>query len=149
MHAVNGRMRPRNAAVLSAAAFAFAGGVNGTATAAPAALLVVFVVWAWVTRRLRWSFVLWWGGLMAAVNVWWAFSLLRLGAYSPPFFDYVEDARTTTETAGFALSLRGASNWVNPIVVSGNRWWPAGYDVSYTGGSCWPRGRWPPSACWV
>ncbi|MET0524776.1 MAG: alpha-(1-_3)-arabinofuranosyltransferase family protein [Nocardioides sp.] len=131
VHAVNGRMRPRNAAVLSAAAFAFSGGVNGTATAAPAALLVVFVVWAWATRRLRWSFVLGWGGLMAAVNIWWAFSLLRLGAYSPPFFDYVEDARTTTETAGFASSLRGASNWVNPVVVGGNRWWPAGYDVSY------------------
>ncbi|HET9422775.1 MAG TPA: alpha-(1-_3)-arabinofuranosyltransferase family protein, partial [Nocardioides sp.] len=132
VHAINGRMRPRNAAVLSAAAFAFAGGVNGTATAAPAALLVVFVVWAWATRRLGWSFVLWWGGLMTAVNLWWALSLLRLGAYSPPFFDYVEDARTTTETAGFASSLRGASNWVNPVVVSGNRWWPAGYDVSYT-----------------
>ena len=84
------------------AAFAFAGGVNGTATAAPAALLVVFVVWAWATRRLGWSFVLWWGGLMAAVNLWWVLSLLRLGAYSPPFFDYVEDARTTTSTSGFA-----------------------------------------------
>jgi arabinofuranan 3-O-arabinosyltransferase len=44
LHAVNGRMRPRNAALLSAGAFAFTGGVNGTATAAPAALLVVFVV---------------------------------------------------------------------------------------------------------
>ena len=131
LHAVNGRMRPRNAALLSAAAFAFAGGVNGTATAAPAALLVVFVVWARATRRLGWSFVLWWGGLMAAVNLWWAFSLLRLGAYSPPFFDYVEDARTTTETSGFASSLRGASNWVDTIVVNGNRWWPAGYDVSF------------------
>ncbi len=132
LHAVNGRMRPRNAALLSAAAFGFAGGVNGTATAAPAALLVVFVVWARVTRRLGWSFVLWWGGLMTAVNLWWILSLVRLGAYSPPFFDYVEDARTTTETAGFASALRGASNWVNPVVVGGERWWPAGYDVSYT-----------------
>ena len=131
LHAVNGRMRPRNAALLSAAAFAFAGGVNGTATAAPAALLVVFVVWAWATRRLGWSFVLWWGGLMTAVNLWWVLSLLRLGAYSPPFFDYVEDARTTTATSGFASALRGSSNWVNQIVINGERWWPAGYDVSF------------------
>ena len=131
LHAVNGRMRPRNAALLSAAAFAFAGGVNGAATAAPAALLVVFVVWGWTTRRLSRSFVLWWGGLMAAVNLWWVLSLLRLGAYSPPFFDYVEDARSTTATSGFASALRGSSNWVNQVVVNGERWWPAGYDVSF------------------
>src|SRR5690606_333656 len=131
LHAVNGRLRPRTAALLSAAAYAFAGGVNGTATAAPAALLVVFVGWTWATRRLGWRFVLGWGALFAAVNLWWVVSLLRLGAYSPPFFDYVEDARTTTGSSGFSASLRGASNWVDYIVVNGHRWWPAGYEVSF------------------
>ena len=76
---------------------------------------------------------------MAAVNVWWVFSLLRLGAYSPPFFDYVEDARTTTETAGFASALRGCEQLGQPVVVNGNRWWPAGYDVSY---NWWVVRRW-------
>lgn len=131
LYAVEGRLRPRTAALFSAAAFAFAGGVNGTATAAPAALLLVVVVWGRVTGRLGWSFVGWWGGLMVAVNLWWAASLLRLGAYSPPFYDYVEDARTTTSTSGFASALRGSSNWVDTLVVNGARWWPAGYDVSF------------------
>ncbi|WGX94602.1 alpha-(1-_3)-arabinofuranosyltransferase family protein [Nocardioides sp. L-11A] len=128
---VHGRMRPRNAAVLSAAAFACSGGVNGTATAAPAALLAILVLWAVLTRRLSWRFGAGWLALVGAVSAWWILSLLRLGAYSPPFYDFVEDARATTSTAGFASVLRGASNWVGFISVGGDRWWPAGYDLAY------------------
>lgn len=129
--AVQGRIRPRDAAILSAAAFACSGGVNGTATAAPAALLAVVVGWAVLTRRLSWRFGAGWFALVGAVSAWWVLSLLRLGAYSPPFFDFVEDARTTTSTSGFSAVLRGASNWVGYISVGGDRWWPAGYDLAY------------------
>ncbi|WP_435769260.1 alpha-(1-_3)-arabinofuranosyltransferase domain-containing protein [Nocardioides sp. SYSU DS0651] len=129
--AIAGRMRPRTAAVLSAAAFAFAGGVNGTATAAPAALLAIVVGWAVARRRLGWRFAVGWLALIGAVSAWWLVSLLRLGAYSPPFFDFVEDARATTSTSGFSAVLRGASNWVGYITVGGERWWPAGYDLAY------------------
>ncbi|HWI42738.1 MAG TPA: alpha-(1-_3)-arabinofuranosyltransferase family protein [Nocardioides sp.] len=128
--AIQGRLRPRNAAVLSAAAFACSGGVNGTATAAPAALLAVVVGWAVLTRRLGWRFAAGWFALLGAVSAWWVLSLLRLGAYSPPFFDYVEDAPTTTSTAGFSAVLRGASNWVGYLTVGGQRWWPAGYELA-------------------
>ncbi|GAA4096021.1 alpha-(1-_3)-arabinofuranosyltransferase family protein [Nocardioides kongjuensis] len=129
--AAQGRLRPRNAAILSAAAFACSGGVNGTATAAPAALLAVAVGWTVLTRRLSWRFGVGWFALVGAVSAWWVLSLLRLGAYSPPFFDFVEDARTTTSTSGFGPVLRGASNWVGYISVGGQRWWPAGYDLAY------------------
>ena len=129
--AIQGRLRPRHAAVLSAAAFACSGGVNGTATAAPAALLAIVVVWAVATRRLSWRFGLGWLGLIGAVCAWWALSLLRLGAYSPPFFDYVEDARATTSSSGPSAVLRGASNWVGYVNVGGERWWPAGYDLGF------------------
>ncbi|MDQ6524072.1 alpha-(1-_3)-arabinofuranosyltransferase family protein [Nocardioides sp. LHD-245] len=129
--AVHGRMRPRNAAILSAAAFACSGGVNGTATAAPAALLAILVLWAVLTRRLSWRFGAGWLALVGAVSAWWILSLLRLGTYSPPFYDFVEDARATTSTADFASVLRGASNWVGFISVGGDRWWPAGYDLAY------------------
>ncbi|WP_275693239.1 alpha-(1-_3)-arabinofuranosyltransferase family protein [Nocardioides sp. TF02-7] len=131
VQAVDGRRRPRDAAVLSAAAYACAGGVNGTATAAPAALLVVFVAWAVLRRHLSWRFAAGWAALMAVVNAWWVGSLLQLGRYSPPFFDYVEDARATTWSSGFAPTLRGTSNWVGYIVVDGERWWPAGHLLSY------------------
>jgi len=131
VYAVTGRLRPWRAALLSAAAFAFSGGVNGTATFAPAVLLIVVVAWAVLSHRLSWRFGFGWAGLMVAVNAWWAISLVQFGAYSPPFFDFVEDARTTTRTAGFSNGLRGTSNWVDYIVVGGRRWWPAGYDVSF------------------
>lgn len=129
--AIAGRMRPVTAAVLSAAAFACSGGVNGTATAAPAALLAVVVGWAVWRRRLSWRFGLGWLALVGAVSAWWLLSLLRLGAFSPPFYDFVEDARATTSTSGFGPVLRGASNWVGYITVGGERWWPAGYDLGY------------------
>lgn len=129
--AAQGRIRPRNAAILSAAAFACFGGVNGTATAAPAALLAIVVGWAVLRRWLGWRFAVGWLSLVGAVSAWWLLSLLRLGAYSPPFFDYVEDARATTSSSGFSAVLRGASNWVGYISVGGQRWWPAGYDLGY------------------
>lgn len=127
---VEGRRRPRDAAILSAAAFACGGGVNGTATAAPAALLAIVVGWAVWRRVVGWRFVAGWVGLMAAANAWWVVSLVRLGSVSPPFFDYVEDARTTTSTAGFAASLRGTSNWIDYLQVGGTPWWPAGWQLT-------------------
>ncbi|HWU22052.1 MAG TPA: alpha-(1-_3)-arabinofuranosyltransferase family protein, partial [Nocardioides sp.] len=129
---VEGRRRGRDAALLSVAAFACGGGVNGTATAAPAALLAIVIGWAAWRRLVGWRFVAGWLALMAAANAWWVVSLLRLGASSPPFFDYVEDARTTTSTSGFASSLRGASNWIDFLQVGGRPWWPAGWQLSYS-----------------
>ena len=130
VHAATGRRSYRPAALLSGAAFAFSGGVNGTATLAPLPIVGIFVVWMALRRDVPWTFLLWWGGAVAAVSSWWLVSLLTLGRYSPPFFDYVEDAQTTTTTTGFAPSMRGASNWVNYIVVGDSAWWPAGHDVS-------------------
>nr|WP_253945064.1 alpha-(1->3)-arabinofuranosyltransferase family protein [Nocardioides sp. zg-DK7169] len=126
---VLGRIRPWQAAVLSPAAYLFAGGVNGTVTFYPTILLGIFVLWAWATRRVRWSFALGWGSLMAAANLWWAVSLLRLGVYSPPFYDFVEAASTTTDTAGMTSALRGTSNWVPYVVINRQAWWPSGWDL--------------------
>ncbi|MEQ6901730.1 alpha-(1-_3)-arabinofuranosyltransferase family protein [Nocardioides sp. YIM 152588] len=131
LHSMNGRRRPRDAALLSAVAFACGGGVNGTATAAPAALLAVFVVWGVVRRHLSPRFAVGWFALIGAVSAWWLLSLVRLGAFSPPFYDFVEDARTTTGTSGFSAVLRGASNWVSYLAVGGRPWWPAGYELSF------------------
>ncbi|WP_194289003.1 MULTISPECIES: alpha-(1-_3)-arabinofuranosyltransferase domain-containing protein [unclassified Nocardioides] len=124
-----GRIRPWQAAVLSPAAYLFAGGVNGTVTFYPTILLGIVVLWAWATRRVRWTFVLGWGSVMVLANLWWAVSLLRLGVYSPPFYDFVEAASTTTDTAGMASALRGTSNWVPYVVINRQAWWPSGWDL--------------------
>ena len=79
----------------------FSGAVNATATVADLPLVVIMIVWG-VAPRLS-------GGrcsaggarLIVPVSVWWAASLMKLERYSPPFFDYVEDARRTTQTTGY------------------------------------------------
>jgi len=132
VHALNGRVRARTAAVWSAAAFACGGAANATATIAGTPLVAILLVWGLRTGRCRWSLPLWWAGAMAAASAWWVVGLFTLGRYSAPFFDYVEDARTATSFAGASASLRGASNWVNIITVGDQPWWPAGLQLTTT-----------------
>jgi arabinofuranan 3-O-arabinosyltransferase len=129
--AARGRLAPGRAALFSAAAYTVAGSVNGTATGAPLLLVVVLLVWAWRRGMLPGRMVLLWFGWTSVVNLWWVASLLQLNSFSPPFFDYVEDAGTTTATTGFATSLRGLSNWVNFIPTGSHATWPAGYSLAY------------------
>jgi arabinofuranan 3-O-arabinosyltransferase len=128
---LRGRVDARLGALCSAAAFLFVGAVNGTATVAPLPLVVVFIVWGCRSGLARWSFLGWWSGFVALASIWWASSLLQLSAYSPPFFDYVEDARTTTSTAGFEASLRGASNWVGYLSTGREPSWPSAWSLNY------------------
>ena len=129
--ALTGRIGHRRAALFSVAAFMFSGAVNGTATAAGLPLVVIVIVWGIRRRAAPWALLGWWSALLVAASTWWAASLLKLNAYSPPFFDYVEDARTTTQTTGYFSGLRGMSNWVNYLYLGGQPNWPAGYAFSF------------------
>lgn len=128
--AMTGRLGVRRAALFSAAAFAFSGGINGTATAAPMLLVLVVLVWGVRTDRASRALLGWWVALVSVTSVWWVASLLRLNAYSPPFFDYVEDTAATTGPTGYASSLRGTSNWVNYIYTGSFPTWPAGAQLA-------------------
>ncbi|WP_441923948.1 alpha-(1-_3)-arabinofuranosyltransferase domain-containing protein [Marmoricola sp. RAF53] len=130
--ALRGRLGPRRAALLSAAAVPFAGAVNATATVAPLALVVIFLVWGASNGRVRWSMLAWWSGLVGVAAGWWLLPLVQLGRWSPPFFDYVEDAAATTRTSGFDAAVRGASNWVAYLTTGSQPTWPAGWSLSYT-----------------
>ena len=125
------RLDPRIGAVLSAAAFTFSGAVNGTATVAGLPMVLVFIVWGCRRGLARWSFLGWWSTCLALVSIWWCSSLLFLRSYAPPFFDYVEDAHTTTSTTGFDPSLRGASNWVGYLTTGSAKTWPAAWSLDY------------------
>ena len=129
--AISGRLGPRRAALFSTAAFMFGGAVNGTATVAGLPLVLVLIVWGWRRGLVSRSLLGWWALLMAASSLWWAASLLRLQTYSPPFFDYVEDAKATTETSGYAAAVRGLSNWVDYTYLGNRPNWPAGYAYAY------------------
>ncbi|HET6151929.1 MAG TPA: alpha-(1-_3)-arabinofuranosyltransferase family protein [Marmoricola sp.] len=129
--ALRGRVDVRLAALFSAAAFLFGGAVNATGTIAPLPLVVVFIVWGCWQGLARWSLLGWWSAAIVAVSLWWAASLVELSAYSPPFYDYVEDSRTTTSTTGFDASVRGASNWVGYLTTAGRPSWPAAWSLDY------------------
>ena len=44
--------------------------------------------------------------------LWWLVPLFVLGAYSPPFLDFIESASITTFPTTLFDALRGTSNWV-------------------------------------
>lgn len=128
---LTGRLSPRRAALFSAAAYMFTGALNATATVAILPLVFILIVWGVRRGLARPALLAWWTGLIVLTSVWWAASLMKLRIYSPPFFDYVEDADVTTKTTGYTSALRGASNWVMYNATGGYPTWPAGFQLAY------------------
>ncbi|MCG7633310.1 alpha-(1-_3)-arabinofuranosyltransferase [Gordonia McavH-238-E] len=109
-------------AARTAAAVALMGAVNAVATLAA---LGVAVLW-WLLhspRDRRWRrFGAWTTVGLALACVWWVVPLLILSRVSPPFLDYIESSRVTTQWTSLTEVLRGASSWtpfVSPERVAG------------------------------
>lgn len=118
------RGSPRRAAALSALAIAMVGGVNAAATSAVLPLGALWLLTREPGTRRR-SMMWWWPAFTLLATLWWLVPLFLLGAYSPPFLDYIESAGITTIPTNLADSLRGTSNWV-PYVDGASR---AGNDL--------------------
>lgn len=119
---------PRRAAALSALAVAMVGGVNAAATFA---VLPLGVVWLLTRRRgpRRTALMVWWPLFTLLGTLWWLVPLFVMGAYSPPFLDFIETTTVTTFPTTLFDALRGTSNWV-PYVSADSR---AGNDLLITG----------------
>ena len=115
---------PRRAAALSALAVAMVGGVNAAATLAVLPLGVVWLLTRSPGPRRR-SLMLWWPVFTVLGTLWWLVPLFVMGAYSPPFLDYIETTSVTTFPTTVFDTLRGTSNWV-PYISSDVR---AGNDL--------------------
>ncbi|GAA5130565.1 alpha-(1-_3)-arabinofuranosyltransferase [Alloalcanivorax gelatiniphagus] len=122
------RGSPRRAAALSALALAMIGGVNATASFAAIPVAAVWLLTRSAGARKR-SMMLWWPLLTALGTLWWLAPLLLLGAYSPPFLDFIESASVTTTPTTLFDSLRGTSHWLPYLDPR----WRAGNDL-VTGG---------------
>ncbi|WP_435741479.1 alpha-(1-_3)-arabinofuranosyltransferase domain-containing protein [Nocardioides sp. SYSU DS0663] len=118
---------PRRAAALSGLAVAMVGGVNAAATFAVLPMGIIWLLTRTSGPRRR-ALMLWWPLCTALGTLWWLVPLFVMGAYSPPFLDFIETASVTTFPTTLFDTLRGTSNWV-PYVDVGSR---AGNDLLRT-----------------
>ncbi len=114
----------RRAAIAAGLAVGMVGGVNAAATFAVIPLGVVWLLTREAGRRRR-TLMLWWPLTTVLVCLWWLVPLFLLGAYSPPFLDYIENSSVTTYPTTLFNALRGTSAWI-PYVEPR---WRAGNDL--------------------
>jgi arabinofuranan 3-O-arabinosyltransferase len=122
------RGSPRRMAMLSAIAVAMVGGVNAAATFAVLPLGVVWLLTREPGPRRR-SLMLWWPLFTALGTLWWLVPLFVMGAYSPPFLDFIETASVTTFPTTPFDALRGTSDWVPYVDTT----WQGGFETLSTG----------------
>ncbi len=115
------RGSPARAAALSALAIGMVGGVNAAATSAVLPLGVIWLLTRAGGPRRR-ALLLWWPVFTLVATAWWLVPLFTLGAYSPPFLDFIESAEITTFPATPFDALRGTTAWI-PYLDPG---WGAG-----------------------
>ena len=118
------RGSPRRAAALAGLGVAMVGGVNAAATFAVLPLGAIWVLTRSPGPR-RTALMVWWPLFTLLGTLWWLVPLFVMGAYSPPFLDYIESAVNTTLPTTLFDAFRGTSNWV-PYVDPTNR---AGNDL--------------------
>jgi arabinofuranan 3-O-arabinosyltransferase len=118
------RGSPRRAAALAGLAVATVGGVNAAATFA---VIPLGGVWLLTRERgpRRRQLMVWWPIATLLGTLWWLVPLFLMGAYSPPFLDYIESAPITTFPTTVFDALRGTSNWI-PFIDADSR---AGNDL--------------------
>ncbi len=118
------RGSPVAAAAASALAVSMVGGVNAAATSAVLPLGALWLLTRTPGPRRR-SLMVWWPAFTLLGTLWWLVPLFLLGAYSPPFLDYIETAEVTTLATPLFDVLRGTSDWVAYVDPT----WRAGTDL--------------------
>lgn len=118
------RGSPVRMAMLSGLAVAMVGGVNAAATAAVLPLGVLWLLTRGAGPRRR-RLMLWWPVFTLLGTLWWLIPLFLLGAYSPPFLDFIESASVTTFPTTPFDALRGTSAWVPYLDTT----WQGGFEL--------------------
>ena len=115
----------RRAALHSGVAALCLGAVNAVASLA----VLILPAWWILTRsgRVRWRLLGWWTFSVGLACTWWIGPLLLLSRFSPPFLDWIEDARVTTSSASLPEALRGTTQWIASLGGQSNAVWPAGW----------------------
>ncbi|WP_157548790.1 alpha-(1-_3)-arabinofuranosyltransferase domain-containing protein [Nonomuraea candida] len=116
-------------AIRSALAVALCGGVNAVAVLAVLVAPVLYIL----TRPRpvpRWRLFGWWSGAVAVATLFWWLPLLLVGRYAFSFLPYTETSGTTTLVTSLTNVLRGASDWVRYLPLTGVFEQPPGFAIA-------------------
>ncbi|KAB8197529.1 DUF3367 domain-containing protein [Nonomuraea phyllanthi] len=116
-------------AVRSALAVALCGGVNAVAVLAVLVAPVLYIL----TRPRpvpRWRLLAWWSAAVSVATLFWTLPLLLAGRYAFSFLPYTETAGTTTQVTSLTNVLRGASDWVRFLPLTGVFDQPPGFAIA-------------------
>jgi len=61
---------------------------------------------------------------------WWSVPLVLEAKYGVSFLPYTESAAVTTSVTSLSDVLRGTSNWISYLDVTGQPWWPLGFRIA-------------------
>jgi len=96
-------------------AVALMGAVNAIATLAGCLPAVIW--WACHRPNRRWwRYSAWWLVALALAMTWWLVALILMARISPPFLDFIESSRVTTQWSSLVEVLRGTDSWT-PFVA--------------------------------
>jgi arabinofuranan 3-O-arabinosyltransferase len=130
--AARGLVSPARAAARSAVAVALCGGINAASTFA---VLVPALIYVLVFARprsspSRWRLLAWWAPAALLATSWWLVPLLLLARYGVSFLPYTESAAVTTSVTSLSDVLRGTSDWISYLNLTGQPWWPLGFRIA-------------------
>lgn len=126
-----GRVRWSTAVLLSAATVPFMSGLNATEVLCALPLAFLLIVFAPLPGRRRARLAAAWSALIVLVCSWWIGPLLILGAYAPPFLNYIESAAITTGPMSWTTVLRGDNHWLAFLPVADSHW-STGHALTYS-----------------
>ncbi len=124
----------RKAAWLSGLVVLVLGAANAGATVAVLAIPVLYLATRPTSWRTRLGSFVWWSAAVVLGSLWWVGPLLLFGSYSPPFTDWVESARTTTDQVSALAALRDVTDWVAYVRAGTHGYWPAAWDLATSQG---------------
>ena len=139
--AVRGQLSPARAAARSAVAVALCGGTNAACTAAVLTPALIYILASAPTQGAqgaqevrsspsRRRLLAWWVPVTLLATCWWSVPLVLEDKYGVSFLPYTESAAVTTSVTSLSDVLRGTSNWISYLDVTGQPWWPLGFRIA-------------------
>jgi arabinofuranan 3-O-arabinosyltransferase len=124
----------RKAAWMSGLVVLFLGAVNAGATVSVLPIPLLYLATRTTSLRTRLRSITWWSAAVVLGSLWWVGPLLLLASYSPPFTDWVESARTTTDPVSALAALRDVTDWVAYVPEGAHGYWAAAWDLATSKG---------------